>query len=228
MKLNGTEVPYDIWFDIIIPYLLPDKLDDDPKLYMSIYSVSKEMKSLVECRILNMLHGDTVIIFSRYTSSSVSWSFRSYINDFGRLLGMVRNVLDLECDGTLATNIFLLAVAAGDAKLVEYLLNKGTVDPSAFNNCAIVLASMQGRAEVVDVLMRDTRVKPSVSEDRPLREACFLGYTEVVKLLTRNPEVKPANGIYYCLRGGNKESEEYLFPLITDPGELSGIARMYC
>ena len=80
---------------------------------------------------------------------------------------------------------YAITVAHDCLPLVERLLQDRRVDPSAYNNHAIRMASLFGNTCVVNRLLQDERVDPSVHNYWPVREAVAKGHLSVVEQLLR-------------------------------------------
>jgi hypothetical protein len=78
--------------------------------------------------------------------------------------------------------------------IVFVLIKYGNVDPSAFSNSALKLASKNGYVELVDTLLKDSSIDPSFSSNLAIRLACGNGHFEVVQLLLKCPVVDPGVG----------------------------------
>jgi hypothetical protein len=78
----------------------------------------------------------------------------------------------------------------GDESMVEWLLQKESVDPFLFEQLPFTLAISYGHPKVVDVYLRDGRVNPNDQFGYSLRLASSLGLLDIVKLLL--PLVDPA------------------------------------
>lgn len=86
---------------------------------------------------------------------------------------------------------YAISVAHDCLPLVERLLQDRRVDPSAYNNHAIRMASLFGHAQVVNRLLQDERVDPSVHNYWPVREAVAKGHLSVVEQLLRIDSPSP-------------------------------------
>jgi ankyrin repeat protein len=73
------------------------------------------------------------------------------------------------------------------------------VDPTAFYNEAIRLASENGHLKVVQLLLRDDRVDPSDDNNYAIRWASSNGHLKVVQLLLRDDRVDPSDDNNYAI-----------------------------
>ena len=116
------------------------------------------------------------------------------------------------------------ATCAGLYDIFETLLEDPRVDPSAYNNYAIVFASDNGHLEVVKLLLKDPRVDPSAKDNYSIELASENGHHEVVKLLLKDPRVDPSDDNNYAIRmasenGYNKVVELLLKDPRVDPSD---------
>jgi Ankyrin repeats (3 copies) len=110
------------------------------------------------------------------------------------------------------------AARRGNFDLVRLLLADPHVDPSAWNQSAIRVASMFGRTEIVRTLLAHPRVDPSVDNQCAFRTASANGHKVTVRLLLADTRVDPS--------ANNQEAigmaREYgragtIQPLVADP-----------
>lgn len=87
--------------------------------------------------------------------------------------------------------ILVSAILGNDYDLFEKVLSR--VDPSEFDNLAVILASEKGRIEMVNRLLQDPRVDPSAQGNLPLRLASQEGRLNVIDRLLQDPRVNPAD-----------------------------------
>ena len=88
--------------------------------------------------------------------------------------------------------LFKDAVEAGDAVLVELLLQDECIDPSAGNNWVIREASCKGYQAIVDQLLQDPRVDPSARYNYAIKAASRDGNLAIVNRLLQDPRVDPS------------------------------------
>lgn len=72
------------------------------------------------------------------------------------------------------------------------LLAQKGVDPSAYENSAIALASENGHFNIVEALLADKRVDPSDQKNYAIIRAARSGHDKIVKLLLKDPRVDPS------------------------------------
>jgi hypothetical protein len=87
-----------------------------------------------------------------------------------------------------------LGVAAyvGFTDAVKLLLSDSRVDPSAWDNWALVCASENGHSDIVEILISDARIDPSAQDNAAVIFASQNGHLETVKLLLSDARVDPS------------------------------------
>jgi len=81
---------------------------------------------------------------------------------------------------------------SGHAKIVKILLKNPKVDPSYWNNDAIISACKKGHTKVVKLLLKDHRVDPGALNNRSICYASQYGHTKIVKILLQDARVDPS------------------------------------
>lgn len=95
---------------------------------------------------------------------------------------------------------FIGACENGDLSSVDLILQKNLVDPSAYNNWAIITTSFKWRLNILERLLQDERVDPSVMDNRLIQSASCYGHYEYVKLLLQDYRVDPSANNSYAIR----------------------------
>ncbi|KAJ3125533.1 hypothetical protein HK100_010747 [Physocladia obscura] len=99
--------------------------------------------------------------------------------------GILRQSADALCIA------FIHAVQNKHMEIVLLLLADPRVDPTIWNNFALVCAAEFGHADIVSLLLQDPRVDPSARKNESLYYACKNGHISIVKLLLANPQSDP-------------------------------------
>lgn len=86
-------------------------------------------------------------------------------------------------EGRLNEDDFIEACRRGHTELVQRILDRDQIDPSAQEDMAFCWACREGHLEIVRALLRDTRVNPTAQSNAPLYWACRNGHTDVVREL---------------------------------------------
>ena len=97
-------------------------------------------------------------------------------------------------------NSFVLRdyVNKGDTELVALLMESPTVDPSALNNEALLLAIKRKDAVIATLLLRDSRVDPSARDNLALYLAMRGGLIKLALTILNDPRVKPDREIFHA------------------------------
>jgi len=106
---------------------------------------------------------------------------------------------------------FFHAVVVGDYNTVKKLLEY--VDPSLYDQTALVHACLQNYIDIVLLLLADQRVIPNIDNDRPLYCACANGNVVLVRRLLEDPRVN---------RNAHKNLHKYYIPEIRELLEQPG------
>ena len=85
-----------------------------------------------------------------------------------------------------------VACTYGNTEIVQLLLKDGRIDPSEFDNQALINASVGGFAEIVEILLKYSQVNPSAQKNKALNEACRQRSIKVVNLLVSDPRTQPS------------------------------------
>ncbi len=80
-----------------------------------------------------------------------------------------------------------------NSDIAMLILNEQRIDPSRYNNDAIILASLHGYKDVVEFLLKDPRVSPEARNNQALLGAVNRGHTDIVDLLLKDPRVNPGD-----------------------------------
>jgi len=78
------------------------------------------------------------------------------------------------------------ACVSGNTETVKLLIADERVNPAAWDNEAIRLASWYGNTKIVKLLLADERVDPTANDNYAIRWASENGNTEIVKLLEQS------------------------------------------
>ncbi|KAJ3136722.1 hypothetical protein HK100_001476 [Physocladia obscura] len=92
-----------------------------------------------------------------------------------------------------------IAVQYGHAEIVEMLLNKN-IDPSCYDNEAIVVACKKKYLEIIKILLHDQRVDPGVDNNICIYNACKSNHVAVIELLLQSNTVDPSCRQNRCLQ----------------------------
>lgn len=107
-------------------------------------------------------------------------------------------------------------VNKGDVELVALLMESPTVNPSALDNEALLLAIKHKHSAIATVLLQDPRVDPSARDNLALYMAMREGLTKLALTILNDPRVKPNRGVFHAavvdakLRGHNLDFMERL------------------
>ena len=114
-------------------------------------------------------------------------------------------------------NTFEWAAENRHLEIVKLLLTDSRVDPSDWNNLAIIWAAMNGHLEVVKLLLTDPRVDPGDQYNLAIVRAAEKKHLEVVKELLKDPRVDPSEYYYNAIRNAQYGHLEVVKLLLTDP-----------
>lgn len=81
------------------------------------------------------------------------------------------------------TTLLINSILKNYIKVLKLLLCHEQVDPSDWDNYAIICASENGYTEAVKELLKDSRVDPSVDDNYAIKNAQKNGHKEIVKLI---------------------------------------------
>jgi hypothetical protein len=84
----------------------------------------------------------------------------------------------------------LNAILDKNIKNIENLINNENVDPSEFDNNAIIKASYEGNIDVIKLLLSDLRVDPSDDLNSAISICLDYNHIEAIKLLWKDKRVK--------------------------------------
>lgn len=122
--------------------------------------------------------------------------------DLGLLLG-ANPTLGESTEGIIGgENALMYACDFGHANVVGRLLLDKRVDPTSYENSAIIFAVTTGNLEVVKVLLKDERVSANTDDVEGkscLMIACENGDIEMVKLFLNMEDIDTDRTLYYCL-----------------------------
>lgn len=88
----------------------------------------------------------------------------------------------------------------GHTHIVKELLKIPKVNPSAFENAAIVFAAMKGHIDIVKVLLADSRVDPCEDNNRALHLASWNNYFSIINLLLSDSRVFESGGLDIAIK----------------------------
>ncbi|KAJ3268051.1 hypothetical protein HDV01_003509 [Terramyces sp. JEL0728] len=93
--------------------------------------------------------------------------------------------------GTQMQSILVSKCRYGYTESVKYLI--AHMDPSLYDNEALVTACEFGNAGVVEALLKDDRIDPSTMSNEPIRKAAKNGHLEIVEMLMSDKRVDPGD-----------------------------------
>jgi len=115
---------------------------------------------------------------------------------------------------------FIEAIKNNDIERVKTLLQDKGVDPSAYNNIAIIIAAMNGYTEIVKILLKDKRVDPSAWNNQAIRYAAENGRMEVVRLLLRDGRADPSTLDNYAIRYAARQGHSDVVKILLQDGRV--------
>jgi ankyrin repeat protein len=157
---------------------------------------------------------------SLFTVDTLLKAINSYDNEFVWFLCQ-KHTNHPNLDDTLLTD----AIDCNNSLCVQILLHDPRVDPSTFNNEAIIKAICKGHTEIVRLLLQDERVDPSARDNIAIWYASQGGHAEVVRLLLADPRVDPTALDNFAIRHASQHGHTEIVRLLlqderVDPSEL--------
>jgi hypothetical protein len=160
----------------------------------------------VECR--EKTDAETIISFLIHKCLGIEifidgYGFRGKLRTialkFRCISAIKRMVADRDFDfGCYDSFILREYVNRGDTELVALLMESPTVDPSALNNEALLLAIKRKDAVIATLLLRDSRVDPSARDNLALYLAMRGGLIKLALTILNDPRVKPDREIFHA------------------------------
>ena len=126
---------------------------------------------------------------------------------------------------------FVDAIRDGNLPLVEDMLAKGLVDPSALENTPLIAASETGKTPIVKRLLKEKSVDPTDQDNLAIRLASFNGHVSTVDALLDDQRANPVEALVEAI-ANDELSEDARLAVVArllqdtrvNPGENGSIA----
>ena len=134
---------------------------------------------------------------SLYDPDNIPLAIASYFGRFKIFKFILKNLDNKDIDTNINMSVVLGSIWDGREKIIELLLTnsnpkiKSVIDPGAYDNQSIIMASKYGNIKIVKLLLNKGRnkVDPSDQDNEAIRIAFKNGFKNIVKLLYKDKRV---------------------------------------